>query len=361
MQGAQRDRAGGRVRRIVFTLNNYTDAEYQWFKTDFAPTVKWIIIGRETGENGTPHLQGACILGTQMSFSKMKTLLGFKRAHIESMRGTPEDSRAYCSKEDSAPFEAGTLPTPGKRSDLAAVVSRVRSGETLKGLSGDDEGAVAVVKFHRGLTVLRSLTRAPRSSPPRIFWFYGPTGTGKTRCSFELGRVLCATGGNPGDDIWISSGGLRWFDGYDGHSVAIFDDFRNKHVSSFAYFLRLLDRYPMSVEFKGGHVNWEPSWIFITCPYSPLRCFEKRNEHVPEDIKQLLRRIEEFGGKICEFVTADEYSTATGCPVAESLSIQRDAISDSVLKLCNPTTSTSETGTVSERLGCRSGTEEESQ
>jgi len=291
MQQPQRSRKGDRVTRIVFTLNNWTQEEWDYLTTVFAPGVQWIIIGKETGKNGTPHLQGACILGTRMAFSKLKTLTGFKRAHVEPMFGKPEDSLQYCSKSDSQPFVCGTLPTPGKRSDIHNAVARVRGGENLKKLAADDEGGVAIVKFHKGLTVLRSLIRPPRTSAPYVFWIWGPTGLGKTRCSYKSGRELARRSGMPPDDIWISSGGLRWFDGYDGQMVAIFDDFRAKHVTSFAFFLRLLDRYPVSCEFKGGFVSWTPRYIFITCPYSPERCFEKRKEHVPEDIEQLNRRI----------------------------------------------------------------------
>lgn len=306
MQGAQRNRKGDRITRIVFTLNNYTPEEWKWFTEEWSNQSQWGIIGREVGEQGTPHLQGACILGTRMAFSRLKTLTGFKRCHIEPMRGRVEDSVAYCSKEDSHPFEWGTRPTPGKRNDISGAVARVRNGERLKDLAKDDEGGIAVVKFHKGLTVLRSLTRPNRTNPPCIFWIWGPTGTGKTRSCFEIGEHLCFKAGLPKDDIWISSGGLRWFDGYDGQHVAILDDLRNKQCPSFAFFLRLLDRYPFDVEFKGGFVQWVPHYIFITCPYSPARAFEKRYEHVPEDLEQLLRRIRESGGGIFELGGIDE-------------------------------------------------------
>lgn len=284
-----REQAGTRLSRFVFTLNNYTEEEYTYLTTEFSQEVRWIIIGRETGESGTKHLQGACILGHQWSFSKLKTVPGLQRAHIECMRGKPEDSLAYCSKQDSEPFVRGSLPTPGKRSDLNIATAMVREGATIHDLANADEGsAVCIVKYHKGLTVLRSLTRPTRDGPPVVFWFHGPTGTGKTRCAWELGRSLVN-----GDDrgIWISSGGLRWFDGYDGHDVAIFDDFRAKHVTSFAFFLRLLDRYPVNVEFKGGFVKWTPHYIFVTCPYDISECFQTRKQHVPEDIAQLERRI----------------------------------------------------------------------
>lgn len=238
--------------------------------------------------------KGACILGSQWYFSKLKTLTGFKRAHIEPMRGKPEDSLVYCTKQDLEPFVYGTLPQPGKGRDLQKATKAIQDGSTLADIAtGEVDVATAVVKYFRGLTVLRSLVQPVRTSAPIVAWIWGATGTGKTRSVFELARRLVAADG----DIWISSGGLRWFDGYDGQSVAIFDDFRAKDVGSFAFLLRLLDRYPLRVEFKGGFVNWVPKFIFITCPSCPEDCFAKRKEHIPEDINQLNRRIhhvEEF-------------------------------------------------------------------
>jgi len=307
MQGARRNRQGDRVTRFVFTLNNWTQEEYDYLTKDFATRVQWLIVGRETGAQGTKHLQGACILGSRMAFSKLKTLPGLKRSHIEVMHGKPEQSRTYCSKEDSNPFEHGTLPSPGKRSDIHNVVARIQGGEKLRSLAKDEEGGVGIVKFHKGLTVLSSFLRPKRTAPPKIFWLYGPTGTGKTRLAYKAGRRLAVFEGLPFDDIWISAGNLRWFDGYDGQVVAIIDDFRAKHVTSFAFFLRLFDRYPMACEFKGGFVEWTPKYIFVTCPYTPERAFEKRLEHVPEDIAQLRRRITrvfEFNDRVCSSKTA---------------------------------------------------------
>ncbi|MEM0168016.1 MAG: hypothetical protein QW515_05240 [Thermoplasmatales archaeon] len=281
--------AQSRLRRFVFTLNKYTEEEYQWLTQNFAPQVKWIIIGKEIGSNGTPHLQGACIIGNQMTFSRLKNLPGLKRAHIEPMLGRPLDSAAYCSKEDQNPFIKGDLPAEGKRNDLINVASRIRSGETLQDLAQEDAGAAVVVKYYRGLTVLRSLTRGPRdiTKPPCVIWLYGPTGVGKTKTAFSVCLELAKEIGN----IWLSSGGLQWFDGYDGQQFAIFDDFRAKHAPDFSFLLRITDRYPIRVPIKGAFVEWSPSIIIFTCPKSPEDCFATRLEHRPEDVNQLLRRI----------------------------------------------------------------------
>lgn len=277
-----------RYRRFVFTLNNYTEQEYIDLTTRLAPTVKWIVIGKERApETGTPHLQGACVLGFQKTLTALKNSPGLSRAHIQQMYGQPQHSLAYCTKEDTEAFQMGVIPEPGKRTDLSVAVERIGEGMTLQQLADSDEtGQICIVKYFKGLTVLRSLTRPERSGAPRTFWLYGSTGVGKTRCSVELCKLLVAN-----EDPWMSSGSLRWFDGYDGQKAVIFDDFRAKHVNSFSFLLRILDRYPVRVEFKGGFVNWTPEYIFITCNKDPDECFSTRKQHVPEDIAQLRRRL----------------------------------------------------------------------
>lgn len=286
-----RSQAGQRVSRFVFTLNNWTDAEYAELTEDFALQTKWMIVAKETGESGTPHLQGAVVLGKQMTWSRIKGINCFKRAHFEPMRGSPHDSLVYCSKDDPSPFIHGALPEPGKRNDLRMVTDRILAGDSIRDLAVDPEAATSVVKFYKGLSVLRSLVLPKKREAPVVIWVYGKTGLHKTRCALKSGRAMARALGRKPDDIWMSSGGLRWFDGYDGQAVAILDDFRAKHVANFAFFLRLLDRYSFDVEFKGGFVSWRPRVIFITCPYSPDECFATRGKHVPEDMQQLHRRI----------------------------------------------------------------------
>lgn len=278
-----------RFTKIVFTLNNYTLDEVEWFQSkDFTDHCKWAVIGKEVGkECGTPHLQGACVFKKQEYQSVMKSWPGFKRANFRRMDGTPQQSLAYCTKEDSKAFVFGECPVSkqGKRTDLHDVVDRVRSGESVREIASDSNGAVAVVKFYKGLTQLRSITRPQRSVVPRIAWIYGTTGTGKSEGAWECAQEICSR-----DNIWISALGLRWFDGYDGQRVAILDDFRPSDCK-FSYLLRLLDKYPLRVEFKGGFVNWEPEWIFITTTNSIANTYKIREQFRGEDLNQLRRRI----------------------------------------------------------------------
>lgn len=266
------------LRRIVFTLNNYTAEEHEAIKHI---ECTWMIIGQEVGDEGTPHLQGAIVFGKQYRFAAVKRLPGLARAHIERMAGQPCHSADYCSKQDPHPYHKGIMPNPGKRNDIHRAVQRIQAGETLQDLAGDEDGGVAVVKYYKGLSVLRSMQAPIRREPPLILWLHGPTGVGKTKAAYDFGESL----GDPGR-IWISHGSLQWFDGYDGQQLAILDDLRTKHCA-FHFLLRLLDRYPMSVPFKGGYVNWNPKYIIITAPYSPTEMWSLRT---PEDKQQLIRR-----------------------------------------------------------------------
>jgi len=301
----KRNRSGQRLSRFVFTLNNYTEAEYLWLTETFAPLYKpkWFIVGKEVGgKKATPHLQGACVLGLQRAFSVVMAWPGFRRAHVETMKGTPGQSETYCSKDGDF-FEYGSLPEPGKRNDLAVAVQAINDGQSLREMAEGDHG-VAVVKFYKGLTVLRSLRSKPRNPsdpPPACYWLYGATGTGKTKCAWELGLSF---GG--ADDIWMSNGNTQWFDAYDGQPVVIFDDFRSKGTV-FAFLLRLTDRYPMLVPFKGGFVNWAPPVIIFTSPNCIRNTFSKRLFHVPEDICQFERRM------------VGEYSIPTEEPIFREL------------------------------------------
>lgn len=269
-----------RFSRFVFTLNNYTEEEFASVK---AYPCRWMVCARETGdENQTAHLQGACILDTRKSLVQLKKIPGFERAHIEMMKGKPEDSVKYCCKQDKAPFTKGKLPNPGKRNDLQEVAEMVMDGATMEEVARHKP--TAIIQYNRGLTALRSYVIPPRrpSQPPCIVWIHGASGTGKTRAAFETGERLFGEG-----TVWMSNGSLQWFDGYDGHPVAIIDDLRTKHTE-FSELLRVLDRYPYRVPVKCGHQQWVPRLIFVTCPWEPTVLWSLRTE---EQLLQLTRRV----------------------------------------------------------------------
>lgn len=92
-------------RRWLFTLNNYTEEDLEHFKS-LSDVVTYVIWGKEVGENGTPHLQGYLELKTRRRMNGVKELL-CERVHLEIARGTQEENKKYCSKQDTEFYERG--------------------------------------------------------------------------------------------------------------------------------------------------------------------------------------------------------------------------------------------------------------
>lgn len=110
------DMARLRTNRVCFTLNNYEQEDVDKFvEYSTREDVKYLIVGEEVGENGTPHLQGFIHLDADRKKCGLKfwkeELPGGKRAHFEAARGTDEQNSKYCTK--SGPYlEVGKPSVP---------------------------------------------------------------------------------------------------------------------------------------------------------------------------------------------------------------------------------------------------------
>lgn len=70
-----------------FTINNYTQDEMELMDVlsmKVPSEISYLVIGRETGENGTPHFQGFIQLVKKQRQNQVRNLLG-GRAHVEVM------------------------------------------------------------------------------------------------------------------------------------------------------------------------------------------------------------------------------------------------------------------------------------
>ena len=116
-----------RGKNWVFTLNNYTDEDVSRLRR-LADSVKYLLFGRETGESGTPHLQGMVLFSTTKRFGAVKGLIG-SDAHIELCKNVPA-SETYCKKDDDFE-EFGSYQKRGesKREDLEKFKEDVKNGE----------------------------------------------------------------------------------------------------------------------------------------------------------------------------------------------------------------------------------------
>lgn len=264
-----------KYRNWCWTLNNYTKEEMERIQNQSTKYL-YCCFGQEKGESGTPHLQGYIRFRNGTSLKCVKDLLS-SRAHIEPRRGTEEQAIKYCEK-DGAFTEIGTRAEPGKRTDLIAVSDAIRKGSNMQCIA--EEFPTEYIKYNKGINAYRNaIFSTPRDSKPIVFWLWGDTGSGKSRACVEFCKELNYS------SYWKDNTS-KWWDGYDNQDVVIIDDIRTK-TFEFHYLLRLIDRYPLLVEFKGGMININTKIFIFTCPLKPEDIYM-----IEEDKSQLLRRID---------------------------------------------------------------------
>lgn len=112
-----------------FTLNNYTNENIERLSTliETNPKAKFLIYGKEVGENGTPHLQGFVQFSSRMRMNQVKEAIG-SNPHVEIARNV-NASIEYCKKEGDF-YEYGVYAggTQGRRNDLEDFKEAVKNG-----------------------------------------------------------------------------------------------------------------------------------------------------------------------------------------------------------------------------------------
>jgi len=294
-----------------FTINNVEECYPQedgipgtWFSEAFEAWLsfperrelfRYCCFQLEIGETtGRRHCQGYIYLQSARRLGWVKHFIGqfglhtvYNRElqpHIERSRGSPEQNRAYCSKPETAVAgtfrDIGTIPRKGARSDLTELAEAIAEG-------GDMHDIAAMfpteyIKFSRGIQALKTaLSSKPRSATvePTVYWWFGPTGTGKSRLAFETYP-----------DAYIKMPTNKWWDGYEAQTEVILDDYRPS-MCPFHELLRLLDRYPMKVEYKGGSTELQATTFVITTCERPELLWQGKTD---EMIDQLIRRLSEI-------------------------------------------------------------------
>lgn len=255
-----------RARNWCFTLNNWTQEEYN--NVLALPEVHYLIVGKEVGEQETPHLQGYVQWQKRQRFNTVKRLL--PRAHLEVARGSADSNVEYCSKGGDFVTQ-GEPKRWGERTDL----DRVRRDALENGMAGVTRWAsLQQIKVAEKFL---TYNEEPRDWKPTVTWIHGGPNTGKTRMAHDL----------TGDGRFIKNGGGKWWCGYDGNEDVILDDFRDTWWS-LEYMLGLLDRYAFRVEFKGGMRQFRARNIVITSPHDPRSYYRMTGENMD----QLMRRID---------------------------------------------------------------------
>ena len=176
-------------------------------------------------------------------------------------------------------MEFGTLPnSQGHRTDLAELKLAINAGAGVSEIS--DKFFSQYLRYPRAIETMVLRNSTPRTWKTQVKVLWGPTGSGKTsavHAEVELSNLYSHPGG-------------QWFDGYEGQSDGLFDDFGGSEFK-LTYLLKLLDAYPMRVPVKGSFVQWVPKRIWITSNHHPEEWYPNAK---PMHVAALMRRIEEI-------------------------------------------------------------------
>lgn len=259
-----------RYRNICFTLNNYDEFDFNQILNH--RLFKYVIIGREIGKEGTPHLQGYGEFDKQEYHSVIKSKIN-DRMHFEPRYGTQKQAIAYC-KKDKDYKEMGSRKIQGERTDLKMICDMIKDGVSMRELLEHDSLSVSHVRV---LPALFTYKENNQRNKPTVHWYYGSTGTGKSKAAMSL---------SSNEETFLKNH-TKWWDGIDNHETVVLDDFRASQMK-FSDLLRLLDWNPYQCEIKGGFRWLHCKNIVITTPRSPKETYT----NMSEDIKQLERRID---------------------------------------------------------------------
>lgn len=261
-------------RRWCFTVNNWEPKDEKLFQE---LECKYLVYGRETGESGTPHLQG------YVRFNGMKRLSALKKlhatAHWEIAKGNHQQASDYCKKDDDY-FEKGDTPSQGKRTDLEAVCDLVKSGTSLQAIA--EEHPATYVKFGRGIRDLKLVLNNPyEHSGVRGIWLHGPPNTGK---SHHARQFAAATGGI------YNKAQNKWWDGYNGEPSVILDDMDNDALH---HYLKIwADKWACTGETKGGTIHLTHKWFIVTSNETITELFADKPLVMREAIERRFVEIE---------------------------------------------------------------------
>lgn len=230
----------------------------------------------EVGEQGNAHFQGALYFDRKRTRAFILRLDGLVGAHLEVMRGKPEEAAAYCQKDESrvdGPWEIGDLPRgQGARTDLERAADLIRADPSggIKRVAEEDPGTF--IKYHRGLNAFALQMAPQRSTPTCFFVLYGCGGVGKSETARHFGEYLALQdeAGTNGR-LWelpAPKGSGTYWDGYRQGDTVIINEMDGSRFRP-GFFKQLVDRGPMQVPIHHGTLEFNSRYIIATTNIPP--------------------------------------------------------------------------------------------
>lgn len=279
-----------------FTLHTYTEAKLSLLQAKADSNFSHLVYQEEKAPStGKNHIQGFVGCKVKQRLAPLKALLGFADAHLEKAKGSVKDNFNYCTKPESATgrykfvFGDASDGGSGKRTDLDRVAAAIQSGASASRIG--DEFPVSFIKYHKGIEALvqsRASSQAPSARKVRCIVLWGDTGVGKSfwarQFAEDRGQAMY-TKPQPG------SRSERWFDGYDGESILVLDEFTDQQYA-IDHLCQVLDPYKLHVPRKGGFLLAKWDTVIITSNYDPAQWYTDSSGKKDIQWEALQRRLD---------------------------------------------------------------------
>lgn len=222
---------------------------------------------------GREHVQLIVGFAKPQRLPSVKRLTNSPKGHWEPSRSSAADD--YVHKDETAVigtrFELGAKPFRRySATDWESIRTSAKSGEL------DQIPPDVYVRYYTSLCRIAADHSSPVAIERECLVFWGATGTGKSlRAWTEAGM-----------DSYAKDPRSKWWCGYRAQCNVVMDEFRG--AIDVSHLLRWLDRYPVSVETKGGSKPLAATKIWITSNISPREWYPTLDQ---ETVLALLRRL----------------------------------------------------------------------
>jgi hypothetical protein len=256
-------------RNWCFTINNPKKEDLAVLSPEVNPDIRYIVLGMEKGKlEETPHVQGFVVFHKHKRFAAVKKIMD--RAHIEPARGTWKQAADYC-KKDGVYTEYGIPPM--SQSEKGEVERRRWKRVLDQAIAGEfddiQQEEPQIYLMHKRKLYEHTVRSFPTLENPVMYWYSGPTGSGKSRKAREE---------HPDAYMKMCN---KWWDTYNFEEVVIIEDFDMSH-SVLGHHMKIwADRYSFRAEVKNGSIMIRPKTIIVTSNYTIDQIWSDPNMYEP--------------------------------------------------------------------------------
>jgi len=261
-----------RSRAVSFTYHDYeSDGADAIFKQYIQLSARYGILGYEVcPETKRHHIQGYIAWDNPRSLKKFQQDIGLKKFHYEMSRGTALQNKTYCSKDGNF-WEHGEIPQQGERTDWQSAINHLDSGGEVTTVVSEQPHLLPSI---RALQTYKNLIQKSTHRDVKVIFLIGSSGTGKTRWAWDnYPELYTKPEGN-------------WWDGYTGQNTILLDDYYGD--IPYSQFLKVLDRYPLNLQIKGGFIPANYTTVIITSNDNYDRWYRQNTDAITRRIHQTI-------------------------------------------------------------------------